>query len=47
MVSNIPIKYKWFTNISTWPIEGILTGTNTPGKSGSGSNGNKWVLKTP
>ena len=38
---------KWFINKSIWPIDGTLTGTTTPGQSGTGSNGNKRVLHSP
>ena len=34
---------KWL-NRSIWPIDGSLTGTTTPDRSGLGSNGNKGVL---
>ena len=33
-----------WSNSSFWPINGILTGTITPGQSGTESNGNKGVL---
>ena len=30
-----------------WPIDGALTGTTTPGQSGTESNGNKVILYIP
>ena len=38
-----PMENKWFLNRSTWPIDGNLTVTSTPGKS----NGNERLLHTP
>ena len=35
------IKYKWFLNRSTWPIDGSLTGTTTPSQSEAGSSDNE------
>ena len=37
---------KWL-NRFIWPIDGILTSTNTPGQSGTGSNGNEEILQIP
>ena len=37
-------KFKKWLHISIWSFDGILTGTNTSGKSGPGSNGNEGVL---
>ena len=37
-------KYGKWLNSSIWPIDGILTGTTTPGQSGPESNGNKEVF---
>ena len=34
-------------NISSWPIDGTLTSTTTPGHSKPGSNGNEGVLHIP
>ena len=34
---------KWL-NISSWPIEGTLTGTTTPTQTGPDGNGNEVVL---
>ena len=34
-------------NNSIWPIDGILTGTITPGQSGPESNGNEGIFHTP
>ena len=34
-------------NSSTWPIDGTLTDTTTPGKSGRDTNGNQGVLHIP
>ena len=39
--SLILIHYKWFTNRSISPIDGIVSGTVTSGQCGPGSNGNK------
>ena len=36
-----------WTNKFIWPVDGILTGTTTPGQSGTGSNGNEDVLYIP
>ena len=40
-------KYKKWLNFSIWPIDGILTDTNTPGQSGPWSNYNERVLHIP
>ena len=37
---------KWLT-CSIWPIDGMLTGTITPGQSGTRCNGNEGVLYIP
>ena len=37
---------KLFSNGSIWPIDGTLTGTTTPGQSGSESNDNEVVFHT-
>ena len=34
-------------NSSIYPIDGILTGTTSPGLSGTGSNSNEGVLHIP
>ena len=47
MLLSIPIEHEQFSNRPIWPIYGNLTGTTTPGQSGSGSNGNKRVLSLP
>ena len=35
------------SNISTWPVERILSGPTTLGQSGPGSDGNEGVLCIP
>ena len=40
-------KYRKWLNISIWPINGTLTGTNTLCQSGPGSNGKEGVLHIP
>ena len=47
MASSISIKYKWFLDISIWPIDEILTGFITPAQSRSGSNGKEGVRHIP
>ena len=40
----IGFKYSKLLNSSIWPIDGTLTGTNTPSLSVPGNNGNEEVL---
>ena len=41
-----PIEYEYFFNRSIWPINRTVTGTTTPGQSGTRSNGNEGELNT-
>ena len=44
MASSIPIKYKWFSNRSIWPMDGTLTHTTSPGQNGTKNNDYKESL---
>ena len=46
MSLSIFIEYEQFANRYIWPIYDNLTGTTTPGQSGSGSNGNESIIHT-
>ena len=46
-MAHSPIEYEWFLSISSWSIDGNLTGTTTTKQSEPRTNDNERVLDTP